>query len=99
MQSNGLNQTKFANAAGVSQSTVSRALDRPSKHHGAARRKLFTYANINEWIGGEPARGGQEGVLQAFERIWDGSEEHATAVAKVIEALIDLRPKKKEKRG
>jgi len=33
----------------------------------------------------------------AFDRIWDGSELHAAAVVKVIEALVDLRPFEKQK--
>ncbi|HEY1754436.1 MAG TPA: hypothetical protein VGG72_03505 [Bryobacteraceae bacterium] len=40
---------------------------------------------------------GRDQVLSAFDRIWDGSEVHAAAVAKVIEALDALRPIEKQK--
>jgi hypothetical protein len=40
---------------------------------------------------------GRDQVLGAFDRIWDGSELHAAAVVKVIEALVDLRPFEKQK--
>jgi hypothetical protein len=36
--------------------------------------------------------------MTAFKRIWDGTEDHANAVAKIIDALEDLKPAKK-KRG
>jgi len=36
-------------------------------------------------------------VINAFEKIWDGSEAHAAAVAKIIEALEGMRPSESEK--
>jgi hypothetical protein len=38
-----------------------------------------------------PKKGAQR-ILTAFERIWDRTEEHADAVARIISALDNLRP-------
>jgi transcriptional regulator with XRE-family HTH domain len=87
-----LNQASLARAVGISQSTVSRVLNGTLKRQGAARRKLFDYAKINALTQIQESRKGCSQVIKAFERIWDGSEQHAAAVAKIIEALENLRP-------
>jgi transcriptional regulator with XRE-family HTH domain len=92
MQQRRLSQTALAQVAGVSQATVSRALGRGGLRHGAARSKLFTHAGISEWKAPGSRGEGRELVLEAFERVWDHSEAHAVAVARVIDALADLRP-------
>lgn len=94
MAKRGLNQVQLARQANVSQSTVSRALRRTPKHYGRARHNLFTYARITEPPVGrsDKERSGIKQVLAAFNRIWDGSDAHAAAVASVIDALEGLRP-------
>lgn len=91
MDENGLNQIKLAKAARVSQSTVSRALAIAKTYRkGGARQKLFIYA-----LRKSKAKAGvlgKEQVYQAFDRIWNGSDVHAAAIAKIIEALGGLRP-------
>ncbi len=85
----GWSQEKLAKKAGVSQPTVSRALARQAARNSRARHRLFSF--IHKWR--PPARGpGQGIVLQAFERIWDGSEVHANAVARIIDAMQGLKP-------
>jgi hypothetical protein len=39
-----------------------------------------------------PPKKGVQRVVTAFERIWDRTDEHAAAVARIIDALDDLRP-------
>ena len=95
MARQGLSQARLANAAGVSQPTVSRALARKAERRGVARSKLFNYAGISEWAGDQQERDARERVIAAFERVWDRSETHADAIARVIEALADLRPRKR----
>jgi transcriptional regulator with XRE-family HTH domain len=98
MEEKHLSQTGLAMAAKVSQSTVSRALSGLPMRHGAARSRLFTYAGISEPQQGVPPKKGPQRVLTAFQRIWDRTEAHAIAVAKIIDALEDLTPARK-KRG
>lgn len=95
MKENGLSQITLAERARVSQSTVSRALSRIGLRHGAARARLFSYAKIAEWSSASAADDPRNAVLAAFERVWDHSKEHAAAVARVIDALADLRPRPK----
>lgn len=95
-----LSEQDLARAAGVSQSTVSRALNATAVRRGKARARLFKYCGINEYLEHTPDRV-REVVMGAFERVWDRSDDHAAAIAKVIDALADLRspfgaPRKKE---
>jgi transcriptional regulator with XRE-family HTH domain len=98
MRKNFLSQTELANLADVSQSTVSRALSGRLVRHGQARARLFIYAQLDDV---EVAAGdeGRTPVIRAFDKIWDGSHEHAAAVAKVIEALADLRTDRSRRKG
>jgi len=91
-----LTEHEVAVMAGVSQSTVSRARHVSAQRSGRARKRLFIFLE-NELSGNVTAGSGRDQVLNAFDGIWDGSEIHATAVAKVIHALDGLRPLKKQK--
>lgn len=89
MKKTGISQTELAVRAGVSQATVSRALAKRPERSGKAWRKLCTFIHQLPAAAAGP---GQGAVLQAFGRIWDGSEVHAEAIARVIDALEGLRP-------
>jgi transcriptional regulator with XRE-family HTH domain len=94
MQERQLSQKSVAEAANISQSTVSRALQGHVERQGRAKSKLFTYMRnelLNEGLSGT----GKEKVVKAFEKIWDRSEEHATAIAKIIRASGGLLPAKR----
>lgn len=91
-----LSQEQLAESAGVSQSTISRALRKGPQRNGRARTILFTFVE-NELSRTATVGIGRDQVLGAFDRIWDGTEIHAAAVVKVIEALVDLRPFEKQK--
>jgi transcriptional regulator with XRE-family HTH domain len=99
----GLSQTRLAKLARVSQSTVSRVLRGVRDRHGQARHRLLTYARIEETIQDSSAEHGVKRVTSAFSRIWDGSDEHATAIVNVIDALAGLKPahdrERERKRG
>jgi transcriptional regulator with XRE-family HTH domain len=88
MAERGLNQADLAAEAKVNQSTVCRALKRPSKRLSRAQKRLYEYARVSPYAHKE--EDGTRSVLKAFERIWDRSEEQALAVAKVIDALGSL---------
>lgn len=87
-----LTQADVARAAKVSQSTVSRVLSGGGLRRGAARTRLFTYADIQDASSSRVA--GRVTVMDAFSRIWDGTPAHANAIAQVIDSLVHLRPPK-----
>jgi|ERR1700733_15949254 len=94
MRERGMNQQELAVSAKVSQSTVSRALQRGAQRAGRGRKQLFIYIE-NEYR--KDAATGErlpKAVAGAFYRVWDGSPPHATAIARVIKALRGLRPKR-----
>ena len=97
MQERHLGQAGLGREAGVSQSTVSRALNGVPLRHGRSRSKLFTYAKIRDPNQQGPPKKGPQRVMTAFQRIWDGTEAHASAVARIIDALEDLKPANKKK--
>ena len=91
MESRHLSQKVVANAAKISQSTVSRALNGEIERQGGAKSKLFIY--MQKQLQAEGMQGkGKEKVINAFEAIWDGSEAHAIAIARIIKASQQLRP-------
>lgn len=92
LRASGQTQGEFAAAAGVHQSTVSRMLRREkTSRQGKASVRLSQHAQ--NALRGDLATG-RDRVLLAFDSIWDGSEEHASAIAGLIQAVADLRPSK-----
>ena len=92
MAERGLSQEELAKVAGVSQSTVSRALNRTIRRRGAAYIRLCIYAGVvppGDFPGLAQAH---ETVLASFERIWDRTDSHAAAIAQVIDSLAALKP-------
>jgi len=96
MEEKHLGQVDLARKAGVSQSTVSRALSGFPLRRGRARSKLFIYAQIKDPERQVVPKKGPQRVMTAFQRIWDGTEAHASAVARIIDALEDLKPANKK---
>ena len=93
MKDNGITQEELAKKAGVSQTTVHRSLKGEFKRNGAASTRLFIYLNINEYN----LSRARDGVMTAFDRIWDYSEGHANAIARVIDAIGEIcRARNKE---
>lgn len=88
MQSRGLTQQQVAEAAGVSQSSVSRMLKREPVRQSDAYGKLCTYIHQRA-----PSEGGvPSAVLEAVWRVWDGTDDHAAALAELIDASGQLWP-------
>lgn len=86
-----LRQEDVAKNAGVSQATVSRALKTGLKRRTMARDRLFRY--IQKELGTHTFNDqGRQKVVDAFGEIWDGSDAHASAIAKIITASKGLRP-------
>jgi transcriptional regulator with XRE-family HTH domain len=91
MEREGLNQPSLARAAGVSQATVSRALNSMVLRRGRALLKLLAYIGSTS-SKNPPSVAGKKRVARAFEQIWDGTPVHAEVVARIIEGLSGLRP-------
>src|SRR5712692_1802757 len=97
MGERGLSRADVAAGAKVSEATVSRILRGKTIGYGQARKRLFEFATtFDAATEGEP---GTKKVVKAFNRIWDGSDERASAVAKIIVALGALCPDTRPKRG
>ena len=100
LEENELSQADLARNAGVSQPTVSRALHNRRERSTSQRQKLVKYVRARRRrTAVEPNASGVVQVTKAFERIWDGSDAHAQAVASVIDAMVNLRPAGKRGHG
>lgn len=84
MRSRGLTQQQLAREAGISQATVSRALEQPTVRMGRARRALFNYIHKHQ-----PAV--PEVTASAIAQTWDGTDAHAKALAELILVSGKLR--------
>jgi predicted transcriptional regulator len=100
MKQNALTQEQLAKAADVSQSTISHALKGNYDKQGAARKKLYDYVE-RHWPETQKKQTLQSlygfsdssnaiansVILNAFQQIWDGTDDHADAIAEVIKSL------------
>lgn len=88
MRERQLTQADVASRANVSQATVSRMLRREPQRSGAAYLRLCGYIHQQT----VPDADGIPGVIAAVRRTWDGSEQHAAALAELIDASRKLWP-------
>jgi hypothetical protein len=87
LEREGVSQEKLAKMAKVSQATVSRALHRQALRPGRARTRLFTFMQ-KQGLMDQP-----ESAIRAVSEVWDGSNAHSAALAKLVQASRDLWPK------
>lgn len=89
MRDKGYSESGLARAAGVPQSTVSRALNRPvrlTKTH----RKLCKFSGID--LSSTPGSAEtKEDLVQELLDVWDGSREHAQSIARLLRAAASLQ--------
>lgn len=90
MRATGESQAMIAQRANVSQAAVSRALHGKPERNGKARAKLFIFMQQAVADLAPPA------AVVALREVWDGSEEHARALAALIAASGELWPKLRE---
>jgi transcriptional regulator with XRE-family HTH domain len=83
-----LSQAELAERAGVSLATVSRALRHAPKRRSAAQAKLVRFMQKRGAISTDAGTP----LTDAIRETWDGSHEHAAALARLILATRDLRP-------
>jgi hypothetical protein len=86
----GCTQDELAKKAGVSQSTVSRALKQTPIRNTRAHRTLMHF--IREHAAPPTT------VASAVSKVWDGTPEHDAALAALISASSALWPKMGSKR-
>jgi len=80
----GLNTTvSIANACGMTQSTVYRALKGDPKRMTAALNRLCVYANVNPKEFTDPPEQ-SETLMNALKQVWDGTEMHAKQLARLL---------------
>lgn len=94
MVERGLNQQAAAEYLGVSQPTISRIIKGEIKIRGPAVRRVEqalkkAVANKNEYS--EGVSGSAERLVEAVYAVWDGSEEHADALEKLLNAIQAYR--------
>ena len=90
-----LTQAQLAARIGVSQATVSRAMKQEPVRQTRQGQMVFNYMQ-QAGIIDRPPPPIEQLVLGAFLDVWDRSEAHASAVAKIIKATEGLRPEKRE---
>ena len=86
-RTNGITQSQIAGALNVSQSQVSRVLSGASKRHTRLLDEICIYVNnyMHE-ISPSLVLENSE-ITDAIASIWDGSSDHARAIAEVIRSL------------
>lgn len=96
MEDKSWTQQQVAKAAGVGQTTVCRMLQRAPVRPGKSQKRLIAYLHktaYSEVAGSDEFR---QQVLKAFDKIWDGSVEHAEAIIAVLAGLPIVRLKGKK---
>lgn len=88
-----LSETELADQAGVSQSSVSRALSGTISRRGRAFGTLFRFIQRNS-----TKRTAKRRIVAAFDRVWNGTQGHAESIARVVESLEDFCPAREEER-
>jgi transcriptional regulator with XRE-family HTH domain len=86
----GIAQEDAAKGSKMSQTTVSRILKGELRTHTRALIRLCKYAKIPAYqeIETDPAK--SQLLMQALRDTWDGSADHAKALARVIKSLRGL---------
>jgi predicted transcriptional regulator len=84
----GLTQPEIALAAGVSQAAVSRILAKCPDRTGQAFKKICIYAEarLPETQRALPLPIEEESLVSAINEVWNGTPEHARALAEMIRA-------------
>lgn len=91
LENKDLSESELADLAGVSQSTVSRAISGTISRRGRAFRVLFKFIQKNSTQATAKRR-----IAAAFDRVWNGTQGHAESIARVVESLEDFCPAKEE---
>lgn len=91
MEDHRLTQSELAKGAKVNQSTVSRILNGNPQRSGKALKAICKYAGIEVEKAASSTTEPKKLIMDTFIRIWDGSNLHAETVARIIDALRNVR--------
>lgn len=88
----GVSQTAYSEASGVHQSTVCRMLapNYQPRRLSQGLRKLCEYAEIEIYMHSPVDPRNSKDLMDALEYVWDGTERHSKALARVIRDLGKL---------
>lgn len=88
MKELGISQQEVADALGMEQSKVSRLLSAKFKKPSPSFELLCRHLKVDAPLDSGPL---DQELHQAIQEVWDGTKEHAAALAAVIRALRPLR--------
>jgi arginine repressor len=87
LEREGMTQAELAERVGVSQATVSRAMNQQALRPSQARARLFSFMQEQK-VGPDP-----DPAFRAIREVWDGSTAHAAALARLVRASRELWPR------
>jgi hypothetical protein len=82
-----ITQDAISADTGVPQSTVSRFLARCPRRASRAFNTLCNYALRKKSVEAKPDPGTSDELMSAMRNIWNGTEEHARALADILRAV------------
>lgn len=88
MKELGISQQEVADALGIEQSKVSRLLSAKFKRLSPSFELLCRHLKVDSPMDPPPL---DRDLYQAIQEVWDGTREHAAALAAVIRTLGSLR--------
>lgn len=91
MKEHGFNSNTLAIAAKIPQPTVYRSLDPDSGRVNKTLIKLCDYAYINPYIEQEVIPESSQVLMSALREVWDGTERHARALARLLRSARDVQ--------
>jgi predicted XRE-type DNA-binding protein len=90
IQDKRLTQLGIAATTGIDQSQVSRILNSDFRRPSKNVLKLCSYANSLIDGNDRPSPATNHDLMSALEQVWDGTDQHARALANVIRSLASL---------
>lgn len=86
----GLTQKTIANGSGISQSQVSRVFSGKGKRESKAYKEICKYINYQKVRVSPELVIGNQKLINALTKVWDGSDQQASIIAGIIYSLEDL---------
>lgn len=91
MQERGFNSNSLAQEVKIPQPTVYRALNPGSGRVNKTHLKLCVYANIDPYVEREVIPEGNRVLMSVLREVWDGTERHARALARLLRSARDVQ--------
>lgn len=91
MQERGYNSNSLAHAVKIPQSTVFRALSPDRGRVNKTLLALCVYASIDPYLEQEVHPESNRVLMSVLREVWDGTERHARALARLLRSARDVR--------